>query len=78
MSFNGKNPFEERASHSADESTKDPDEKDMCVICWDSEINTVLLECGHRAVCLDCSNSLAECPMCRKEITRVVRVFDAH
>lgn len=53
-------------------------ESELCIICFESKINTVLLECGHRAVCLLCAEKLFECPMCREKITRVIRIYDAH
>lgn len=30
------------------------EEDDMCAICFSSRINTVILPCGHFAICADC------------------------
>jgi len=48
-------------------------ESELCIVCYENKINTVLLECGHRAVCLGCAEKLFECPMCREKLTRVIR-----
>eukprot|EP01102_Stenamoeba_stenopodia_P006165 TRINITY_DN1697_c0_g1_i1.p1 TRINITY_DN1697_c0_g1~~TRINITY_DN1697_c0_g1_i1.p1 ORF type:complete len:249 (+),score=38.90 TRINITY_DN1697_c0_g1_i1:623-1369(+) len=53
-------------------------ESELCIVCYENKINTVLLECGHRAVCLGCAEKLFECPMCREKLTRVIRIYDAH
>jgi len=55
----------------------DDDDKDMCVICWERKVNTLLLECGHRALCLECS-AIQDCPICRQPIARVVKIYDVH
>ena len=48
----------------------------VCVVCFDSKVDCVLLECGHAVVCLACSGGLkGECPMCRRPITRIVKLF---
>jgi len=46
-----------------------------CKICLDREINTVLLECGHHCVCDICSIDLKHCPICKKDIIRIVKIF---
>jgi len=50
-------------------------EQEQCIICYERRIDTVLLECGHLAVCTICSKSLNECPMCRRLVSRVVHTF---
>ncbi|KAK3256639.1 hypothetical protein CYMTET_34232, partial [Cymbomonas tetramitiformis] len=56
-------------------SPKRQDTSGMCAICWDRQIETVLLECGHATSCISCADGLKECPICRGRITRVVRMF---
>lgn len=51
------------------------DESDMCKICMEALIDCVLLDCGHMVSCIKCGKRLAECPMCRQNIVRVIRVF---
>jgi hypothetical protein len=49
-----------------------------CVVCMERSINTVLLECGHRAVCTECAPQLHDCPICRSRILRIVRIYDVY
>jgi len=51
------------------------EETGICVICMDKKIDTVILECAHSAVCMVCSGTLKICPICRGNITRVVKIF---
>lgn len=50
---------------------------DCCKICMDAPLDCVLLECGHIATCINCGKQLAECPICRQYVSRVVRTFKA-
>lgn len=50
-----------------------PDSK--CKVCYERTVNSVLLRCGHMCVCMTCSEQLQTCPICRQEITEVVRAF---
>ncbi|CAG5116942.1 unnamed protein product [Candidula unifasciata] len=47
----------------------------LCHICMDTLIDCILLECGHMVTCTQCGKRLADCPVCRQYIVRVVRVF---
>jgi len=51
------------------------DDLDLCKICMESLVDCVLLDCGHMVSCTKCGKRLAECPMCRQNIVRVIRVF---
>ncbi|KNC79451.1 hypothetical protein SARC_08149 [Sphaeroforma arctica JP610] len=48
-----------------------------CAICLDKSIEIVLLNCGHACSCLECSESLTECPICRSQIARRVQIYIA-
>ena len=48
---------------------------EICKICMDAVVNCVLLDCGHMLTCTTCGKQLAECPICRQYIVRVVHVF---
>jgi hypothetical protein len=47
-----------------------------CVICLDSESTQVLIPCGHKCLCNNCSSNLLEnskcCPLCRTQITTII------
>lgn len=51
--------------------------EDLCKLCMDAPLECVLLECGHIATCVECGKKLAECPICRHYVSRVVRTFKA-
>ena len=48
-----------------------------CKICFSAAINTVLVPCGHRAMCLSCAERLDECPYCKAKISLAQQCFDA-
>lgn len=62
-------------SNGSQDGSDDIDEKHVCKICWEREIDCVLLECGHMATCLICGKKCNDCPICRQSITRCVRTF---
>jgi len=54
-------------------------EDQTCRVCFNCEINTVFVPCGHMALCKGCADSVARihhvCPYCRANIGSVVQVF---
>jgi hypothetical protein len=42
-----------------------------CVVCFEGSINTVLVPCGHVALCSGCAHRLSACPICRSDIAQV-------
>lgn len=59
------------------EPEKPTNEADVCIICMESPIETVFLECGHMGCCRSCAKACVDCPLCRRPISRVVNVFHA-
>lgn len=51
-----------------------PDEN-LCKICMEANIDSLLLDCGHMITCTECGRLLHDCPICRQIIVRVVRAF---
>lgn len=45
-----------------------------CCVCKDAEISATLCPCGH-LTCIDCAKRLTECPLCRKQIQTVQRIY---
>jgi len=64
---------EQRAEEGKD-SIKD---EELCKICMDHPVDCVMLECGHMCTCTRCGKQMAECPICRQYVVRVVRTFRA-
>lgn len=55
--------------------------KVICKVCMEKDINSVLIPCAHRCVCLSCAaiivNGECICPICREKILRLVETIDA-
>lgn len=55
-------------------SSVEPQDKGLCKICESNFINVQLMPCGHKVFCNECVKlTKATCPICRKNVTRVVR-----
>jgi uncharacterized coiled-coil DUF342 family protein len=56
----------------------DDKEKKMCPVCFDNEVNTALVPCGH-TYCKGCSEAdrsrYAKCPQCRTQINARIKIF---
>ncbi|XP_049819054.1 E3 ubiquitin-protein ligase LRSAM1 isoform X3 [Aethina tumida] len=48
-----------------------------CVVCLDLECNVIFFPCGHLCCCSCCSTSLEECPLCRSQIERKIKVISS-
>lgn len=47
-----------------------------CVVCMDSQCDIIFFPCGHLCCCAICTEMItSECPMCRSEISRKIRVI---
>eukprot|EP01104_Vermistella_antarctica_P018251 TRINITY_DN6692_c0_g1_i1.p1 TRINITY_DN6692_c0_g1~~TRINITY_DN6692_c0_g1_i1.p1 ORF type:complete len:353 (+),score=21.89 TRINITY_DN6692_c0_g1_i1:126-1184(+) len=62
-------------SPTADRSTNDDENANLCKVCMDNPINCVILECGHLCVCMTCGKQCSMCPICRSSIRRLVQTF---
>jgi len=49
--------------------------KDLCKICFEAPVNTILLKCGHIAFCRECCTQLEQCPICRTQIYQVIETY---
>ena len=66
---------QQRPPYKAEEAKQEKESDNACKICFDNEINCVLLPCGHLVICLACSERLSDCPLCRAPITEAKVVF---
>ncbi|KAG5677768.1 hypothetical protein PVAND_007499 [Polypedilum vanderplanki] len=48
-----------------------------CVVCMDAQTRVIFLPCGHLCCCINCSKDLNQCPMCRGDIERKIKVIQA-
>ncbi len=54
------------------------EQKSLCVICEESPRRYTYVPCGHFAVCFFCEQEWSvhkTCPICRTEVTSVLRTF---
>jgi len=63
-------------------TSADLERNGLCVVCQDEEANIAVVDCGHLAMCRNCSDlimaSSRECPLCRTRIVtdaRLLRIF---
>lgn len=46
-----------------------------CKICFENESNSVFLSCGHIIACVKCASSLDVCPVCKRRIEKIIKVY---
>ncbi|XP_068490596.1 uncharacterized protein [Phaseolus vulgaris] len=51
-------------------------EKILCRICFEEQINVVLLPCRHHIICSTCCEKCKRCPVCRGTIEERMPVYD--
>ena len=66
-------------SASSSENRNTPAASGKCIICTERNVDSVLYQCGHMCVCLQCGIYLNmeghKCPMCRAPIRDVIRAY---
>ncbi|CAD7932404.1 unnamed protein product [Amoebophrya sp. A25] len=67
------------ASKKKKKKKKDAAEDDLdniCKVCFENVIDTVILDCGHQVVCQSCSTDIGSlCPLCRNPIARIIKTY---
>ena len=48
-------------------------DKRMCKVCMDAEMEIVFLPCSHMLTCSMCASALTQCPICRSDIKYAVK-----
>jgi len=51
------------------------DSETECIICLSRPRQIAFVSCGHVATCVQCTEGLSVCPVCRKTITSTMRIF---
>ncbi|KAL8690427.1 MAG: hypothetical protein Q9218_004127 [Villophora microphyllina] len=51
------------------------EEMQMCKICYENEMDAVFYDCGHVVACEECARQVDHCPVCRKGIRGVCRIW---
>ncbi|KAL8846715.1 MAG: hypothetical protein Q9221_008219 [Calogaya cf. arnoldii] len=47
----------------------------MCKICYESEMDALFFDCGHVVACEECARQVDICPVCRKNVKAVCRIW---
>jgi len=48
---------------------------ETCAICFQEKIDVAFDPCGHMVCCHDCGLQCADCPICRRTISKTLKVF---
>ncbi|RAK73787.1 putative MATH and UCH domain protein [Aspergillus fijiensis CBS 313.89] len=51
------------------------EEMDLCQICYGDEQDALFYDCGHVCACVTCARQVDLCPICRKSIISVVKIY---
>ncbi|KAL5049474.1 hypothetical protein BDW71DRAFT_204732 [Aspergillus fruticulosus] len=51
------------------------EEMDLCQICFGEEQDALFYDCGHVCACVTCARQVEICPICRKNIVNVVKIY---
>ncbi|KAI9814044.1 MAG: Alsin [Pycnora praestabilis] len=51
------------------------EEQALCQICYEGEQEALFYDCGHVCACMECARQLESCPVCRKNVIAVVKIF---
>jgi hypothetical protein len=47
-----------------------------CVVCLSADSTHIMIPCGHRCMCVDCSSQISKmrnrCPICRRDVLQVL------
>lgn len=57
-----------------DELTKQLKKKE-CVICMDNDADYAITPCGHMCICSECGPKINNCPICRKKVDFVLKIY---
>ncbi|KAL8790842.1 MAG: hypothetical protein Q9195_006167 [Heterodermia aff. obscurata] len=51
------------------------EEEHLCGICYEEEMDCCFYDCGHVAACEGCARQVDVCPVCRRGVKAVVRIW---
>jgi len=63
------------ATAAAAAPTKVENDRFICKICYDKEINVLFEPCNHTAACNVCASKLSQCPVCRTSIRKLTKFY---
>lgn len=66
---------DDAASPHTDSDDASEDGTSMCIICAEFKADACMLPCAHLFTCTLCASKVTQCPVCRKHIEKIVKVF---
>ncbi|KAL8826599.1 MAG: hypothetical protein Q9191_003705 [Dirinaria sp. TL-2023a] len=51
------------------------EEQRLCQICYENEMDAVFYDCGHVTACETCARQVDDCPVCRRKVKAVIRIW---
>lgn len=51
------------------------EDKSCCTICYENEMTTAFVDCGHVVACRECAARIEICPVCRRRIQAKLQLF---
>ena len=49
-----------------------------CAVCFETQINSILMPCAHEVACMRCAQRLGMCPICRAPVSTTLRTLPAN
>jgi len=46
-----------------------------CIICEENDANICYISCGHILTCKNCSKDIMECPICKKDVLSLIKIY---
>lgn len=50
-------------------------EQETCKVCFGRKSNCLFVPCGHLCCCIECGGVQKRCPLCRKQLTKMIKVY---
>ena len=69
-----RHPYAVAAAVTEERLSRLPEEL-QCSICMHQEANAAVVPCGHTVSCVRCLERCDKCPVCRKPIERILRLY---
>ncbi|KLJ09216.1 ubiquitin thiolesterase [Blastomyces silverae] len=51
------------------------EEMGLCQICYSEDQDALFYSCGHVCACVSCAKRVDKCPICRKKVANVVKIY---
>nr|XP_039257847.1 uncharacterized protein LOC120334399 [Styela clava] len=65
----------EENSESLQQQLDKIEEERMCKICFSNPADMVFIPCSHMICCMECTQAIRHCPVCRKKIEKAIKTY---